>query len=98
MNITHDEIVAFLGIPKSKPAPDWLPYAVRATRVEVLVDGERLAVWGAGMRCGQCGFGVDMLPGPGSGTQHPEPSALLRCPKCEYAGPPAPRTAESANV
>lgn len=89
--MTHAEICDVLGVEHSAPAPDWLPYAVRMTKVEIAVNGRRTKVYGGAMRCGGCGFGVDIRPGPG--TQHPEPEALTRCPKCGYAGPrPTPET------
>lgn len=87
----HAEICDVLGVEHSAPAPDWLPYAVRMTKVEIAVNGRRTKVYGGAMCCGGCGFGVDIRPGPG--TQHPEPEALTRCPKCGYAGPrPTPET------
>lgn len=82
---SHKDLCDALGIsPRNRPRPDWLPYAVQSTRVEILVNGIRTQVWGGGMRCGGCGFGLDIRPGPN--TQHPEPEALLACPKCGYAG------------
>lgn len=80
----HERLCKVLGIEVSSPRPDWLPYAVQLTRIEVYVSGSRRMVYGGAMVCGRCEFGVSMKPGPGS--SHPEPEALVACPKCHYRG------------
>ncbi|MGN6206029.1 MAG: hypothetical protein ACTHNC_14070 [Humibacter sp.] len=91
---THQDACEFFGVPRYSPRPDYLPYAVQATVIEVYVNGARKVVWGGGMRCGQCNYGVDVKPGePGVIGPHGQTTDAdrLRCPKCGYDGSAAPR-------
>lgn len=67
---SHAEICELLKIDDSSPAPRWTPYAVKKTIVEILVNGERVQIYGGGMRCGICDYGIDI---------HPEGDS---CPNC----------------
>lgn len=78
-SLDHKQACEFFGVPDRQPAPQWKPYAVQCTSIEVLVQRgrymERIILFGGGMRCGQCDYGIDITP---DGEV---------CPKCGFAGP-----------
>jgi hypothetical protein len=85
---THKQMCEMLGAREHAPSPEWLPYTVRKTKLEVYVDGDRRHVFGGSHVCGTCGFGVDMIP-----DEHTTPKARSDggCPKCgalSVAAPP----------
>jgi len=68
---THSEVCTLFDIPETKPAPEWKPYAIRKTKIEMFVNGKRFFVFGGAYECSSCGFGIDIQP-PGNS-----------CPRCE---------------
>jgi len=72
-DLSHVEICEALDVPAFQPAPRWKPYAVQATMIEIRVEGKRVMGWGGAMRCGVCGYGIDIPP---EGDE---------CPRCHAA-------------
>lgn len=69
--LSHTEMCRLFNAPEFQPAPDWKPYAVTRTRIEVWLEGrEHTLKWGGAHECSRCGFGISIQP-PGDS-----------CPRC----------------
>ena len=73
-DLDHTQICQALNVERHHSLPTWKPYAVQLTKVEILVEGTRMICWGGGIRCGKCGYGIDIKP------------EVDVCPKCGYDG------------
>ena len=73
-DLSHAQICEALEVEPSHPLPTWKSYAVQLTSVDIMVEGDRILHYGGGVRCGRCGFGIDVKP------------EVDVCPKCGYDG------------
>lgn len=70
--ITHKAICEFLGISETRTPHYSCPlWTVSKTRIEIYVEGDYHRAFGGALVCGNCGYGVDLIP-----------RDALVCPKC----------------
>lgn len=79
--LDHKTACEFFRVPEYQPRPDWKPFAVQKTIIDVYAQTapgatERVILFGGGFCCGRCGYGIDIRPDGDS------------CPKCGYKGEP----------
>lgn len=68
--ITHKEICEYLEIPKKQTTK--YPWIVKATVINIYVEGHNRFNFGGEISCAKCGYGVTML------------RDKSKCPKCGH--------------